>query len=87
MKTKSATTKPVFHWTRQRLNDSKGREMYRHYLFDQTGTLHGYIQDTDEGLYKGYAGMPGEMLGLFDTLDDAKNTILYCLIGRRLHNA
>lgn len=84
---KSGVSKPVFYWKKQLLDSPPGQKIYRHYLFDQTGALQGYIQDTKDGLYKGYAGRPGELLGVFDTLDEAKDTIVYCLTGENNHYA
>lgn len=75
------TKKPAYHWTKKRLAPTGEQERYILYLFDETGTLQGYIQNTKENLYETFVGVPGEIIGLFDILKDAKKAVLYCLTG------
>lgn len=75
------TTKPIYHWTKQQLAPSDGQERYILYLFDESGTLQGYVQNIKENLYEAFVGVPKEQIGLFDTLEEAKGAVMYCLIG------
>ena len=75
------TSKPVYHWTKKRLAPTDKQERYILYLFDETGTLQGYVQNTKEDLHEAFVGVPNEMIGAFDTLKEAKGAILYCLTG------
>ena len=75
------TSKSVYHWTKKRLAPTGEQERYILYLFNETGTLQGYVQNTKEDLCEAFVGVPSEQIGLFDALEDAKNAVLYCLTG------
>ncbi len=75
------TSKPVYHWTKKPLASTNGQERFILYLYDETGTLQGYVQNTKENLYEAFVGVPNEIIGAFDTLEEAKGAILYCLTG------
>lgn len=72
------------YWKKQRLTDVDKQRRYAYRLFDQTGTLQGYVRNVAGDLWEGYAGRPGILLGLFDELDEAKETVAYCIIGEEV---
>jgi len=75
------TAKPTYHWTKKQLAPKDTQERYVLYLFDETGTFQGYVQTISDNLYEAYVGRPSETVGVFDTLEEAKGAVLYCLTG------
>lgn len=69
------------HWREQRLQtseDDRGRKVprYTHYLFSKTGTILGYAKNTIAGYWQGYFGRTGKLMGVYDTLAEAKEAII-----------
>ncbi len=74
-------TIPVYHWTMKALKSPDRLERYILHIYDEAGTLQGYIQNNEDNDLEAFVGRPGSSIGLYDTVDDAKGAVLYCLTG------
>lgn len=73
-----------FHWSDRRLADTvkDGQRVKRFvsHLFDENGTLRGYVKNTAHETWEGYVGKPGRLtgrlIGFFNNRTAAKRAVI-----------
>ena len=69
-----------FHWREHRLadtvTDGKAVKRFVFDLFDEAGTLCGYVRNTAGGTWEARVGRQGKITGIFDSRAEAKNLVL-----------
>ena len=74
------------HWIDYPLQTTKnkeGKDVQRSWsaLFDEHGTMWGYVRNTDEDDWEAYAGRPGKLFDVFGTEEEAKEEVANVVSG------